>query len=238
MSIATVADPATPAASRAQQMIGRIAVDLPGATAVFRRLKLDFCCGGQMALADVCRDKGLDVQAVLAELATLDRGASKPVQREPAALIDDIIHRFHDVHRAQLPELIRMARRVEAVHRDNAQVPAGLADLLEQMEGELVEHMAQEEGVLFPAMRKRSPAASQPIGALREEHTAHGAMLERLVALTRNHVAPEEACNTWRALYAGTRQFADDLIEHIHLENNVLFPQFESQGCGCGSGTC
>ena len=238
MSTANLADPAAPAAVRAQQMIGRIAVDVPGATAVFRRLKLDFCCGGQMALADACRDKGLDVQAVLAELAALDRGPGTPVLREPTALIEHIIRRFHDVHREQLPELVRMARRVEAVHRDNPHVPAGLADLIEQMEGELVEHMATEEGTLFPAMRVRNPKAAQPIGALREEHTAHGAMLERLVALTGNHVAPEEACNTWRALYAGTRQFADDLIEHIHLENNVLFPQFESQGCGCGSGRC
>lgn len=238
MTAAMLADPAL-TDPRAQQMLGRIAVELPGATALFRRLKLDFCCGGQVPLAEACRDKGLDLQAVLAELAPLERGDGTTAMREPGALIEHIVTRFHEVHREQLPELLRMARRVEAVHRDNPHVPAGLGDLIEQMEGELLDHMAKEEGILFPMMRSGSPMAGQPAGVMRAEHTAHGAMLERLVELTNNHQPPEEACNTWRALYAGTRQFADDLVEHIHLENNVLFPQFEQPaGCGCGSGNC
>jgi len=238
VTAAAIADPAL-ADPRAQQMLGRIAVELPGATALFRRLKLDFCCGGQVPLAEACRDKGLDLQAVLAELAPLERGDGTTTAREPAALIEHIVARFHEVHRVQLPELLRMARRVEAVHRDNPQVPAGLGDLIEQMEGELLDHMAKEEGILFPMMRSGHPMAGQPAGVMRAEHVAHGALLERLAELTHEHQPPEEACNTWRALYAGTRQFADDLVEHIHLENNVLFPQFEQpSGCGCGSGDC
>ena len=124
--------PTTPLPLSAEQQIGQIAVQLPGATAVFRRLKLDFCCGGQVSLAKAAADKGLDADAVLAELAALQRSDAVPEAASPSALIDHILARYHEVHRQQLPELIRMARRVEAVHRDHPQVPAGLADHLEQ----------------------------------------------------------------------------------------------------------
>ena len=140
------------------------------------------------------------------------------------------------MHREQLPELVRMARRVEAVHRDHPAVPVGLADLLEDMEAELLDHMEKEEQMLFPAMEQAVPGVDGPIGAMRDEHTGHGALLERLAALTHDHTPPPGACNTWRALYAGTAQLTDDLISHIHLENNVLFPRFEAAG-GCG-GAC
>ncbi|MCW5633596.1 MAG: iron-sulfur cluster repair protein YtfE [Rubrivivax sp.] len=236
---ATFLQPELPAAAagpatdpRALRPLGRIAVELPGATAVFRRLKLDFCCGGQAPLAQACAARGLDTEAVLRELAALERDGDTAVPQESAALVEHLLARFHAVHRQQLPELVRMARRVEAVHRGHATVPAGLADLLEQMHAEMLEHMAKEEEVLFPLMQGAADPATtvQPIGVMRHEHVAHGAQLERLAALTHDYRPPADACNTWRALYAGARQFADDLVEHIHLENNVLFPQFEAAG--------
>lgn len=210
---------------QAQQAIGQIAVDLPGSTAVFRRLKLDFCCGGNVPLAQACASRGLDTDAVLAELARLQRGDQAPDSQDPAVLIDHILMRYHAVHREQLPELIRMARRVEAVHRDRPAVPVGLAALLEQMEVELLQHMDKEEQVLFPAIESGASGLVSPISAMRDEHTGHGALLDRLASLTNDHTPPPGACNTWRALYAGTAQLTDDLIGHIHLENNVLFPQ-------------
>ena len=226
----------------ADQQIGQIAVQLPGATAVFRRLKLDFCCGGQIPLAQAAADKGLDVNAVLAELASLQRSDAAPDVTTPSALIDHILTRYHDVHRQQLPELIRMARRVESVHRDNPNVPAGLADHLEEMHEELVSHMIKEEQVLFPMLKSGgNPFVGQPIGMMRAEHVDHGAALDKLNALTNDATPPQGACNTWRALYAGIAQLGDDLINHIHLENNVLFPAFEAGAAasqGCGSGGC
>ncbi len=219
---------------RASQPIGQIAVELPGSTAVFRRLKLDFCCGGQIALQEACGNKGLDVDAVLAELARLDRPDSPAVPQAPADMIDHILTRYHAVHREQLPELIRMARRVEAVHRDNPDVPTGLAEHLEAIEAEMLEHMAKEENILFPMLKAGGRGmAMHPIGVMREEHTNHGEQLDRLMALTNDATPPQGACNTWRALYAGIDQFADDLIAHIHLENNQLFPPFEPRSTAC-----
>lgn len=226
-----------------QTTIGSIAVALPGATAVFRRLKLDFCCGGQIALDRAVADKGLDLDSVLAELAALQRPTSIPEAATPADMVDHIIARYHDVHREQLPELIRMARRVEAVHRENPNVPAGLGDLLEEMQTELLTHMHKEEAILFPMLKAGgNPFVTQPIGMMRAEHVDHGAALERVMAMTNDAHPPAGACNTWRALYTGIAQFADDLVNHIHTENNMLFPQFEpaaadsgdcGSSCGC-----
>ncbi len=227
---------ARPALS-AEQAIGQIAVELPGATAVFRRLKLDFCCGGQLSLRQASADKGLDLQAVMDELSTLQRPSQLPDAGTPGELIDHILTRFHDVHRQQLPELIRMAHRVEAVHRGNPDVPAGLGDALEAMQQELLTHMHKEEAILFPMLRQGGNSfVSQPIGVMRHEHNDHGAALEHLASLTHDMTPPMGACNTWRALYTGLAQLRDDLIQHIHLENNVLFPPFEAATAGgCGS---
>jgi regulator of cell morphogenesis and NO signaling len=218
------------APAQASQTLGTLAVQIPGATAVFRRLKLDFCCGGQQSLDQACTLKGLNATAVLDEIRALQQCEAAPETPQPGALIDHILRRYHEVHRQQLPELIRMARRVEAVHREHPQVPRGLADHLETMEQELLEHMAKEEQILFPLLKQGGhPMAIHPIGMMRHEHVSHGAQLERLSALTTQHQPPAGACNTWQALYAGTARLSEDLIEHIHLENNVLFPSFEGQ---------
>jgi regulator of cell morphogenesis and NO signaling len=221
----------------ADQSLGQLAVNLPGATAVFRKLKLDFCCGGLVSLRQAALDKNLDLNDVLGQLAALQRPDVLPENIAPAALIDHIISRYHEVHRVQLPELVRMARRVEAVHRDNPDVPTGLAGLLEEMEQELLGHMHKEEAILFPLLKSGgSPFVDQPLGVMRAEHTSHGLALDQIHALTHDMQPPEGACNTWRALYAGIAQFTDDLIQHIHLENNVLFPAFEAaRDSGCGS---
>jgi len=224
-----------------QQAIGQIAVQLPGATAIFRRHKLDFCCGGQVSLAQAVLDKGLELAAVMGELAAIQRIDAPVDCKSPDALIDHILERYHAVHRAQLPELIRMARRVEAVHREHPDVPVGLAQLLEAIEAEMLEHMEKEEGILFPMLKAGgNPFVVHPIGVMRSEHISHGAQLDRLNALTHDASPPDGACNTWRALYTGIAQLNDDLINHIHLENNVLFVQFEQSrvaesGCGCSA---
>lgn len=219
---------ATASPAQANESLGHLAVQIPGATAVFRRLKLDFCCGGQQSLDAACSAKGLDAQAVLGEIRALQRHEATPEAPDATTLIDHILRRYHEVHRQQLPELIRMARRVEAVHRDHPQVPQGLAHHLETMEQELLEHMAKEEQILFPMLKAGgNPMVVHPIGIMRHEHVNHGAQIERLAALTTQHQPPHGACNTWQALYAGTARLTEDLIEHIHLENNLLFPAFE-----------
>ncbi|WP_372610704.1 DUF542 domain-containing protein [Halomonas sp.] len=102
--------------------------------------------------------------------------------------------------------------------------PNGLADLLTLLYQEMESHMQKEEQILFPMLRRSMGAQAQgPIAVMRHEHDDHGEHLEQLVALTDDITPPKGACTTWRALYTGLREFRDDLMQHIHLENNLLF---------------
>ncbi|MFH7042183.1 hemerythrin domain-containing protein [Paucibacter sp. JuS9] len=151
-----------------------------------------------------------------------------PHPSEPSALIEYILQRFHEVHRRQLPELIHLAGKVEAVHADHPAAPHGLTVLLQQMLSEMLDHMGKEESVLFPMLaRGGSPFVVHPIRVMMSEHDEHARRLEQLLTLTRQATPPDNACSTWVQLCAETRQFVEDLQDHIRLENDVLFPQFD-----------
>lgn len=139
------------------------------------------------------------------------------------ALIAHLLQRFHARHRQQLPELIRLASRVEQVHGESPGCPLGLADHLMGMQQELESHMMKEEQILFPALLVDPGICGGPIAVMRAEHDDHGASLARLMQLTGGLALPEQACDTWRALYAGLAQLREDLLQHIHLENDLLF---------------
>jgi regulator of cell morphogenesis and NO signaling len=142
----------------------------------------------------------------------------------PDALIDYIVSRFHAGHREQLPELVRLARRVEHVHAGHPRCPEGLADELEAHLQELESHMLKEEQVLFPMLaRGLFGPAGGPISVMMFEHDQHFDAVERLHRLTHDLIIPEGACNTWRSLYEGLAQYAQELTQHIHIENDVLF---------------
>lgn len=139
-------------------------------------------------------------------------------------LIAHIVSRFHTGHRQQLPELIQLSRRVEYVHAAHPQCPEGLADELEAHLQELESHMLKEEQVLFPMlMRGMNGPALGPITVMTFEHEQHFAAVERLHRLTNDLVLPDDACNSWRKLYEGIGVYAQELTQHIHLENDVLF---------------
>lgn len=212
----------------ASRTLADIATTLPGATAVFRRRKLDFCCGGRVPLSRAAADRGLALSELEAELdavAALGLAVERP--EDTGDLIQLIETCYHAAHRRDLPELARLARRVEAVHKDHPSVPRGLAELLERMGVELGDHMQKEEDILFPMMRRGGhPMIAQPVAVMLAEHDDHGIHLRALEQLTGDFIAPADACPTWRALYVGAKRFADDLVEHIHIENNVLFPRF------------
>jgi len=153
----------------------------------------------------------------------------EPQPTEPSALIKYILQRFHEAHRRQLPELIELATKVESVHANHPDVPRGLAVLLQQMHAEMLDHMAKEEGVLFPMLaRGGSSFVTHPICVMMSEHEEHARRLTQLMALTRQATPPDGACGSWVRLCTATKTFADDLQQHILLENTVLFPQFDS----------
>ena len=142
-------------------------------------------------------------------------------------VVEHVLARYHAVHRAQFPEMLRLARKVERVHADAPGCPAGIADHVAAMAQELESHMRKEEDVLFPMIaRGHGAMAGAPITVMRMEHDDHGVALRRMEELTDGITAPRAACTTWRALYAGLRTFRQDLMAHIHTENNILFERF------------
>ena len=150
---------------------------------------------------------------------------------DPAALTHHIETRYHARHREQLPMLASLAERVEDVHFGGDKVPDGLSILLRQMIGEMEVHMKKEELILFPAIRRGGmPGIEAPIAVIRADHAGHDRDLAEIRRLTGNLTLPDGACGTWTRLYEGLTEFVADLTEHMRLENEVLFPQFEPVG--------
>ncbi|MEZ5975968.1 MAG: iron-sulfur cluster repair protein YtfE [Planctomycetota bacterium] len=209
--------------------LAELAVTLPGASRVFHRHGLDFCCGGRVPLAQACEKKGLDPQAVLGELQDEQKREDTPAHMAQAPLqqlIGYILERFHEGHRAELPRLLEMATKVERVHGEKPTCPTGLAKELERVVENMESHLQKEEQVLFPLiLAGRGALTGMPISVMEQEHQDHGQSLARLRALTHDYTPPAEACNTWQALYLGLAEFESELMEHIHLENNSVFPR-------------
>lgn len=136
--------------------------------------------------------------------------------------VDHILQRYHNVHRAQFEELVPLAQKVAQVHADT--FPAEIAELLAYMQNELLMHMMKEERMLFPMINQGvGRGAAMPISVMMHEHEEHDRAIARLKELTDNFQAPEGACGSWTRLYALAKEMVEDLNDHIHLENDILF---------------
>lgn len=208
--------------------LGDLALAHPSATRVFLRHRLDFCCGGRRSLADACKSIGLDPVAILIEL---EHEAARPgdppswEHRSLTDLADHIEAHYHARLRRDLPALIEAARRVERVHAAKPAVPAGLARVLEALFDDMQSHMTKEETILFPMIRRgaRGEAVYLPVRMMESEHGGHGRQLATIRELTGDLRLPPNACATWTALYRGLEAIEAELMEHVHLENHVLF---------------
>lgn len=138
------------------------------------------------------------------------------------ATVDHILQRYHNVHRAQFEELVPLAQKVAQVHADT--FPAEIVELLAYMQNELLMHMMKEERMLFPMINQGvGRGAAMPISVMMHEHEEHDRAIARLKELTDNFQAPEGACGSWTRLYALAKEMVEDLNDHIHLENDILF---------------
>lgn len=208
--------------------VGEIAATLPGAAALFRKAGISFCCGGDMSIAEASARRNRDAAKIVAGLRALAAEADSQAPQDTDALIAHIQARYHDTHRRDLADLIPLARKVESVHGAHPDAPHGLADLLTEIRGEMENHMMREEQALFPLMLNGGhPTIAAPIAVMRAEHDGHADQLRALEHITHGFALPDGACRSWHALYAGTGKFAEDMVVHMHLENDVLFPRFE-----------
>jgi regulator of cell morphogenesis and NO signaling len=223
--------------------IGEIAGAWPRAIPLFQRYGIDFCCGGRRPLDEVCREKGIELDALVREIRSTSGGPEAAGtdwgNEPPGALVDHILERYHRVLDEELPRLEGLAEKVAGVHGAGHPELLSVRDTFRILKDELVSHREKEERVLFPYIRDLDavsqgmrPAysvsiglAGGAIGVMEREHQTAGLALKALRRLTGEFRPPEDACGSYRALYAGLELFEADLHNHIHLENNVLFPQ-------------
>lgn len=210
---------------------------------IFKKRGIDFCCGGKKKLKDVCAEKNIDFNQLQSELDSLDQ------QKDPTApnyqnwkagfLADYIVEQHHTYVSEAIPTILEVANKV--VNRHAKEHP-DLRDIqlrFKMLSNELVMHMQKEEQVLFPFIKEMEQAlgnqlpvktppfdsVDSPIRMMENEHEEAGKLMEKLRMLTNNYTPPEGACNSFRFLYHMLEQFENDLHQHIHLENNILFPK-------------
>lgn len=207
--------------------LGELITHYPIASRIFYGYGLDYCCGGKESLEEACKAKNLSPDRIFAEI-TQPAAEDTPIihweQRPPDDLINYILARYHEPLREELPRLEDMAAKVERVHGGRSDCPHGLHHHLQILRVEIDQHVAKEEQILFPMIKAGQVGmASGPIHVMMMEHDEHGENLRKTRVLTSDFVTPEDACTTWRELYRGLQLLEKDLMDHIHLENDILF---------------
>jgi regulator of cell morphogenesis and NO signaling len=207
----------------------------PRRARVLEKFGLDYCCHGQRPLGEAVNDAGADIAEVAAALEI--PGAPPQTATAAASVNSSMAHEIVDTHHAYMwAEMPRLHALVEKVHTVHGARHAELADVrvaFEQALAQLEPHMTTEERVVFPAISRLekvgtngvSGSLAGPIAALRAEHDVVGDLFKQIRTLTRGYAVPDDACNSYRAMLGGLQEMELDLHEHIHKENNVLFPR-------------
>jgi len=206
---------------------------------VFKKHGIDFCCGGNVSVTKACQRKGVDVaqfteelnQALTNEIATHNYDSWGL-----GFLIDFIENNHHTYVRENIEILIQYTQRVAEVHGELHPEVIRINELSEALVAELVPHLEKEEQILFPFVKKlltlkkeglkiEEKFVQSPISVMQQEHDHAGDIIKEIAQLSNNFTPPEGACNTYKAMYAKLEEFQNDLFQHIHLENNILFPK-------------
>jgi regulator of cell morphogenesis and NO signaling len=224
------------------QTVRDIALENPASIRVFEAFGIDYCCGGRKPLAEACATKNIAVDEVIEALeraAAPVNGAEDWTLKPLGSLAAHIVNTHHAYVRKELPRLEELAQKVVRRHGDTrAELPA-IQSKVAQLGEELLQHCAKEELVLFPYITKLERAnmegtprphgcfgsVSNPIAMMTQEHDAAGTLIGEIRNLSRGFTPPAGACPTYRAFYSGLHEFEQDLHQHIHLENNILFPR-------------
>lgn len=221
-----------------ERTVGELVAERPARSRIFETHGIDFCCQGGRTLADACERKRVAVEVVLGALAAEAVGPTDNLANPAQLPVDElcvyIVEMHHGYLRRELPRLRTMAQRVADVHGGHTPSLLEVAAVFIAMADELASHVLKEEQILFPAIAAMCCGESPPmpldgpIACMLHEHDDAGQTLARLRELTNGFQAPAEACNTYRALFAGLLELEDDLHRHIHLENSVVFPQAQA----------
>ena len=225
--------------------VREVALELPQATRVFEKLGIDYCCGGDRPLTDACASAGVEVGNVLRMLeevgsAGLPENGSLDFQRASLTeLITHILDKHHVYTKQEMIRLEALLSKVIGAHGANHPELPGIGELFQQLCADLTPHMFKEEQILFPYIVEMESAAQQnrlapfapfgtvsnPIRMMMTEHETVGEILRELRASSSDYTVPADGCISYQTLYQALDAFEKDLHQHIHLENNILFPR-------------
>jgi len=223
--------------------VREVAVTLPNARRVFEKTQIDYCCGGDQLLGSACAKAGVDLQTLEEMLETnVEPASSASLNFQEMSAVDLILYildKHHVYTRAEMDRLEGLVGKVVAAHGANHSELLSMRDLMQQLFAELKGHMFKEEQILFPylveleqCVWQQRPAPFAPFGSVNNpirmmmfEHDHAGEILRELRKLSRNYKTPDDACVSYQTFYEALEAFEKDLHQHIHLENNLLFPK-------------
>lgn len=222
--------------------ISDLLADHPARARIFEHLGIDYCCGGERSLAEACKEKDLDPDTVVRMLDAAAEGPAPPTGTEWTSqplrtLIDHIKSTHHSYLRRELPRLDQLVEKVTRVHGSEFSWLQRLRDHFQALNADLQSHMESEEEYVFPAIRTLEAGRVLPDGStldvtaleqMEAEHDEAGSILTHLRDLTNEYTPPGGVCATFRAMIDGLRELEADMHQHVHKENNILFPRARS----------
>jgi len=220
------------------------------AATIFEKYELDFCCKGKRSLEAACEERQLPAETIVEELSlTLNKSESAPVDFDKitlAALADYIVSTHHDYTKRELPQIFHYLQKVSSKHGDRHTELCQIFEKFSELKSEMEMHMQKEERVLFPRIKQLEKAPEQhsavniqiPITVMEDEHDRAGNLIKEIRDLSNDYNPPADACTTYRLSFAALHAFEEDLHQHVHLENNILFPRAielsqPGQDCQC-----
>lgn len=209
---------------------------------VFEKYGIDFCCGGKVAIKDICREKGINAQELFRELAEV---GEEPMDRsqnygawELPFLADYIVNTHHSYLKENMSGIAAYANKIAQVHGAHHPEVIKIAEIFDKIVADMTLHLHEEEDLFFPAVKKmidlkKSGSSSEgdaeklreTLKTLSHEHDEIGAAIHEIRHLANDYAIPGDVCNTFMLTYRKLKEFEDDLHKHVHLENNILFPK-------------
>ncbi|MFY0652515.1 MAG: iron-sulfur cluster repair di-iron protein [Cyclobacteriaceae bacterium] len=225
-----------------EKTVGEVVADNFKAADVFKKHSIDFCCGGNKALSAACEENGTKLDDLLSDLEKYEedgREGQNFNQWKLDFLIDYILNEHHTYVIENLPYILEYAQKVAEVHGENHPETIRINQLVQAVAQDLQVHMKKEEQILFPYVRTLLAAQAQntplskisfgtvgnPIRMMEMEHENAGDIFKEIAEISGNYTLPQDSCSTYQVLYKKLKEFQEDLHQHIHLENNILFPK-------------
>jgi regulator of cell morphogenesis and NO signaling len=223
--------------------VKEVAVEMPQSTRIFEKLNIDYCCGGNRPLLEACANAGIEIEQLEKMLGAADPALSADDSHFQmmtlTELVGHIFNKHHVYTKAEIGRLGALLTKVVAVHGENHPELRDVERLFQQLCADLTPHMMKEEIVLFPyiveletAQSENSRAPFAPFGTMKNpvrmmmmEHDTAGDILRELGKVTNDYTVPSDVCISYQTLYTAMKEFERDLHQHIHLENNLLFPR-------------